>query len=316
MLTVSPTSISALQKCQRFWKLRYVDRFEPVVKAQPLLLGAAFAAALEANDQRAGVAYLDEQRQQQQARRDRDAWAPEPMSVDAHRVSCATVEAAAIAYFLSFDGSAERREVTLHWYLDDCGASVTCRIDAIDAVDGSIIEDKFVSRFSPDGYAGIMRQLDIEAYMLDAVEGTTDPRKIKLREIKKPTIRQRRDESVDEFCGRIRSQYLERPAGHVKEAVTTRGDHSRKETETALRLCAEQMKRIVSTEESVKNTDACLRFGKCEFFPLCTGEPGADAQFQVRTTAAEARNTKRELERFKREKKEEEKQKQEQKQKQ
>ena len=273
--TISEASISTLLRCARLWRYRYVDRLEPVVSAPALLMGRAFAHGLEKADPNAASDQIREDAEAARKRALGDAWA-RPCNPDLIKVQATTVEAAVAAYIQRF-GTAEEREVEHR--IAHGGHTLICRIDAIGGVDdgdGYIVEDKFVARQIPPREVEILRQLTIESYVHWCSTGKFAH--IHYRQIRKPAIRQRRDESVDGLCERIRVEYQRED--FITEAITRRTSEDHSELIAELSCWRRQMTAITEAPRNgTRNTDACLRYGQCEFLPLCLGEPGAKHQF-------------------------------------
>jgi len=97
------------------------------------------------------------------------------------------------------------------------------------------------------------------------------------RVVRKPSIRQRKDETVDGFAERLYEDYRSRPEFYFEEVVITRTD---RQIERWLYEAWEVHERILRVERggmTVRNPAHCLDFGRCVYFDLCRGVVGPSA---------------------------------------
>jgi hypothetical protein len=114
------------------------------------------------------------------------------------------------------------------------------------------------------------RQLSLGAYALWRITGKP-VRKVRKRFTKKPQIRQRKDESVAEFCERIRADYRERPDFYMHEETTFRDADDMLDVERSLWDWAEQRRAAQRRGFWPMNTDRCHDYGGCDFLDICFG---------------------------------------------
>jgi hypothetical protein len=112
------------------------------------------------------------------------------------------------------------------------------------------------------------RQLSLGAYALWRVTGKP-VRKVRKRFTKKPQIRQRKGESVAEFCERIRADYRERPDFYMHEETTFRDADDMLDVERSLWDWAEQRRAAARRGFWPMNTDRCHDYGGCDFLDKC-----------------------------------------------
>jgi hypothetical protein len=114
------------------------------------------------------------------------------------------------------------------------------------------------------------RQLSLGAYALWRITGKP-VRKVRKRFTKKPQIRQRKGESVAEFCERIRADYRERPDFYMHEETTFRDADDMLDVERSLWDWAEQRRAAQRRGFWPMNTDRCHDYGGCDFLDICFG---------------------------------------------
>jgi hypothetical protein len=119
------------------------------------------------------------------------------------------------------------------------------------------------------------RQLSLGAYALWRITGKP-VRRVRKRFTKKPQIRQRKGESVTEFCERIRADYRERPDFYMHEETTFRDAEDMLDVERSLWDWAEQRRAAARRGFWPMNTDRCHDWGGCDFLDKCFG--GLDAE--------------------------------------
>jgi hypothetical protein len=118
-------------------------------------------------------------------------------------------------------------------------------------------------------------------------------RKVRKRFTKKPQIRQRKGESVAEFCERIRADYRERPDFYMHEETTFRDADDMLDVERSLWDWAEQRRAAQRRGFWPMNTDRCHDWGGCDFLDKCFGGPDAEGLYRRKpervTTAGDIR---------------------------
>jgi hypothetical protein len=98
----------------------------------------------------------------------------------------------------------------------------------------------------------------------------------------KPAIRQRQNETLDEYLQRIADDYQARPDFYLHEEIATREPDDYLRLEQELWTWCEQIREARRTDVWPRNTGACLDHGGCAFLALCAREPGAIHQFRER----------------------------------
>lgn len=154
--------------------------------------------------------------------------------------------------------------------------------DAVTAYE--LQENKLVGQITPQKVQRLPldRQVSIYRYGIWRATGRK-VETVRYRWTKKPSIRQRQKETVDEFCDRIRQDYVDRPDFYLHEeepVFATTGDLLRIEAE--LWQIAEMVRASERGRIYVRNTAHCSDFGGCQFIPICTGDPDALSLYRRR----------------------------------
>lgn len=133
---------------------------------------------------------------------------------------------------------------------------------------------KFTEKWLIDGQISLMMDgasAKFNTRVLNAIVGV----------VRKPTIRLRKNESVAEYLDRVREQYQERADTMLRLIHITRTGEQLQRHRYEL---WEFHKRLLALRRldafPLRNTNACLDFGGCPYFNLCTGHVGPEA-FQV-----------------------------------
>jgi hypothetical protein len=277
---MSASQVSTLLACPQKYEFAYGQRLEPIAFRPALSLGKAFQRAIELNDPEAGAKAIDEEREI----RDQD---------DADQAAKdATIVTAAARLYLSRYAVTEnsQKEYGYRVRLRNPWTGSYSRTfdllgyaDELAEEDGDLvlIENKFVGQISEVSIRRLPldRQISLAAYGIWRATGR-QVSKVRYRFTRKPSIRQKKGESVGEFCMRVERDYFDRPDFYCEEQVVYRDQASLWRTEAELWEWAEQVRASKKRALFTRNTSACTDFGGCEFLPLCLGDPDAHALYQ------------------------------------
>lgn len=279
---LSHTRLSAFLNCERKYELGHVDRLELLARPKPLTMGHAFHRSIELNDPEAGANELRA-----------EAVVSSQQDEDRLRVDEATIVSAAALYLAQWPAPAdEQRELEFKVRLRNPWSGHYSRtFDLLGKADGvtdlgthlDLSEIKFTGNIDVQRVRRLKldRQVSLECYGLWRATGKF-VREVNYRFVRKPSIRQRQKESVDEFCVRLAQDYVERPDFY------SHGETLYRDTEDLLRIegelweWADQMRRAKTRDLWTRNTSQCHEFGGCAFIPICSGEPDAMALYRER----------------------------------
>mgnify|MGYP001594593200 CR=1 FL=1 len=286
---LSPSSIDTQLACLQRFKLHYVDRLEPNVKAVPLRMGGAFAYALNRGDPGTGFDRLMTEHAEMVDEYAGNPWVVVPSVQDAE-IEATTVLAAADLYLRTYGQHRETREVTFRQRLRNPATGrysqtfdVLCRVDALSDDSQTIIEDKLVGqipRRDADQLVKLDRQVSINSYLTWRCTGINPS--VKYRHTLKPGIRRRKDEDHDDFLQRIVQEYQDRPDHYTLESDATRTPDDFERLEQELWDWARQRREASNVGIWPRNTKSCDSYGGCRMLPICAREPGAEQGFHVR----------------------------------
>jgi hypothetical protein len=282
--TLSHSSIGTQLACLRRFGFAYEDRLELIARPAALSLGAAFAKALEHGDPGIGMQALAAEREVHD-QEDHD-WLAKDMAV---------VGGAAKAYIDRYGEEAVMGFVTgpgTRSYAREVEYLVRLRnpetghgsntFDLHGRADGVIdhgdflelVEDKLVGALTAQMVKRVRldRQVSLESYALWRITGKP-VRKIRYRHTRKPSIKQRQNESVDDFCQRVLDDYESRPDFYLHEEVTFRDADDLLLIEQELWSWAKQRREAMRDSIWPRNVASCDDYGGCAFLPLCTARP-------------------------------------------
>jgi hypothetical protein len=293
---LSHSRLNLFLACHRKYELHYEERLEPVGGIEALSLGSAFQKAIELQNPDYAPMVLDGYYKD-----DEGLWNPpaEPIhfhtqeAEDKHRVNQAIVRAAAALYLRKWPAPAgERREFEFKVRLRNPWTGHYSRtfdlLGYTDALEGEgpfkLTENKLVGRVDAVMVKRLPldRQLALLRYGIWRAEGHPVS-EVAFRWIKKPSIKQRQKETVEEFCDRLAADYEEREDFYAYEppaSYITAADLLRIECE--LWTWAEQLRQLRRQRIYDRNTSVCSEYGGCKYLPICSGDPDAMSLFQKR----------------------------------
>lgn len=276
---LSHSGISMLLACQRKWGWHYDERLELISKPKPLAMGRAFHKGVELGDPDAGAALLDRPTADQ-------------AELDRLVIDQATVRAGVRLYLSQWTSDGVTRELEYRIRLRSPYTGAYSRtFDLLGYADGVIdhgswlelVEDKFVGQIDKLKVKRVRldRQVSLECYALWRVTGKP-VRKVRYRFVRKPSIKQRQNETVEAFVARLEADYVERPEFYSQQEETFRTDDDLLLTEAELWQWAEQLRQAKHGAIYTRNTSSCGEYGGCPFLDLCAGDPDARALYRVR----------------------------------
>jgi len=100
------------------------------------------------------------------------------------------------------------------------------------------------------------------------------------RVARKPSIRQRKNETVWQFIDRLHDDYQNRPEFYFYEEQLYRDQSDLDEFEREMWAITQQFLFFRRTDTWPRNTSKCGDWGGCPYMPLCMGEPDALELFE------------------------------------
>lgn len=287
---LSQTALKTFLTCQQQFSWHYEHRLSPAVTANPLAMGRAFAHALEHSDPDAGARLLQREASVEAERAASNPWVLAPSTAEVRTM--ATIVRESARTYLHAYGHHESREVELRARIRNPARGgryslthdVMARLDAVSRDWTVLYEDKLVSQIPRSSLAArvrLDRQVQIEAYLIWRTTGVLVS-EVRYRMTLKPQIRQRQNETHDEFLQRVADDYVVRPEHYLAEEVVHPSLDDFLRLERELWRWSEQIRESRRDGTWPRNTSACHDYGGCRFLSLCAGEPGARHQFVER----------------------------------
>ena len=110
----------------------------------------------------------------------------------------------------------------------------------------------------------------ISAYFLGASSLGHEPEAVVYDVIRKPAIRVKKDESIEQFGDRLAADVIDRPEFYYATRETARLDSDILEYMEDVWAQSQQILYFCNRKIWPRNPSACTTFGICEYFPLCT----------------------------------------------
>lgn len=277
---LSASQVSTLLACPQKYAYSYEEGIEPIAIRPALSLGKAFQLAIEYGDPEVGAHAIFEER----SPRDQD-------EQDQAEKDATIVTAAARLYLDRYpvtENSQKEYEYRVRLRNPWTGRysntfDLLGYADEIAEEDGELvlIENKFVGQISEVSIRRLPldRQISLAAYGIWRATGR-EVSKVRYRFTRKPSIRQKKGESVGDFCMRVERDYFDRPDFYCEEQVIYRDQSQLARIEAELWEWAEQVRAARKRHLFVRNTSACTDFGGCEFLPLCLGDEDAPSLYR------------------------------------
>lgn len=232
MTRLSISRIKLFKACRRAYELKYIEGIEPVQKADALVTGTNYHEYIENlynGNSDFGEDYSKE-------------------------------AAMALAYKMYIYPNLKLKEVEK--WVEYPELNLIGRVDGI-TEDGRLVEHKTTSMEITEEYEyNLQWDEQILAYML-----MTGARDMVYTVCRKPTIRQKKNESDDEFFERMVSWYAVDTDSKIKVMHIHRTDE---EVEQFRKDLGQIAKEIDKTGCFYRNTQHCFRWGRqCEYAPIC-----------------------------------------------
>lgn len=248
-MKISVSQLKAFKACRRAWWLKYVEGVEPVKKADALEIGTNYHAYLES-------LYRGEDIPHEHTKENAMVWA--------------YINHLYAKVHISKPEEWLEKELTPQDFL----------IGKIDGwgTDGCVVEHKTTSRdIGPEYEYNLQWDEQVLAYMY-----LTDTRLIHYTVCKKPTIRQKKNETNEEFYQRMVAWYEEDTDSKIRTFDVIRTDD---EVNAWAAELIRMLPEIKECQNCYKNTAHCMAFGRmCEYQSICLNyDPNQDyIDFQKR----------------------------------
>ena len=281
---LTQSSMNCVARCEEKYRVRYIEGLRRSEYTPALTVGTAFHAGIEHGSPLAADAVLLEAMEVA-------SYLDKVAAIEAMRPVVRAMVSGALSLWADWPAP-EAREVKFELPLINpgTGAPSTRHIFAgvfdgvflpdelgAQAQEVRLLEMKTTSRLDADYLRRLALDPQISAYCLAASAKYGVPgREVVYRVVRKPSIRQRKNESPEEFADRVSADYLERPEFYFAEEIVTRTDAQLERWHHEMWESHRRVMRLENGGMSVRNTQHCLDFGRCDYFDLCRGVITAD----------------------------------------
>lgn len=248
-MKISISRVKLFKACRRAYWLKYVQGLEPVQRADALETGLTYHEKLE-------ELYRDG-------------------SFDASDFSKESAMATAYQTYIYPKFGVRSVEEWFEYPLDKDNQLIG-RVDGL-TEDGCIVEHKTTgSPIGEDYEYGLQWDEQILAYML-----ATGARKMWYTVCRKPTLRQKKDETQEEFFQRMVDWYDDDTDSKIRLLQISRTDAEVKQFRQSLRATVWEMKYLQTVQDEERfycNAQHCMTWGRrCEYSSVCLAyDPNAD----------------------------------------
>ena len=243
MMKFSISRIKLFKACRRAWELRYLEGLRPVEKSEALEIGSNYHELLEHLYSEGSFDGVQEEYSKEQAM--------------------------AVAYKKYIYPHFKVKAVE-EWHERMVDGFIVCgRIDGR-ATDGCIVEHKTTSQEITEAYEySLMWDEQILMYML-----LTGARKVYYTVCRKPTIRQKKGESDEEFFNRMVEWYDTDTHAKIRLLVIERTDEEVEAFKEELAVVLNEIWSCILTQTKTgrfyRNTAYCQKWGRmCEYASVC-----------------------------------------------
>lgn len=282
---LSHSQLATQLNCLRKYELHYIDRLELISRPKPLSLGSAFQLAVEHGDPAAGAKAFRE-----------EAVILSQEDEDRVRVEETIVKSAAALYLARWGASDGRREFEYRVRLrSPWTGAYSNTFDLLGYADELaedddglvLVENKLVGQITPVSVRRLPldRQVALSSYGIWRATGQRVV-KVRYRFVRKPSIKQRQNETLNLFLARLAADYRDRPDFYSVEESPMRLTDDLIRIEAELWEWADQLRRARRSRVYPRNTSVCHEYGGCAFLPICCGDPDAMGLYRVRERAA------------------------------
>lgn len=294
MRPVTQSMMRTMMSCEEKMRLRYLEGLvSPDPPSPALSIGSAVHLGFEVGSADAAVASLRESRG--------PAWLEH--EADALELDCAKVRAMVEGglklwkiwpstpeeqFIIPFTNPATGKASTKHT-LEGVFDGVFLPYELPGVKGLCLLEIKTTSRLDSAYLERLDLDWQVSAYLAAAsVLYQVRVRKMVYRIIRKPSIRQRKNETLEEYVNRLVADYEERPEFYFEQVIVERTDQQIERWWYEAWELHERILRIENGGMTIRNSSHCLDFGRCTYFNLCRGIVGPSA-FRVQEAHPELR---------------------------
>jgi hypothetical protein len=159
------------------------------------------------------------------------------------------------------------------------------KIDKLAKIDGLwwLVEYKTASQINQ----GYFERLELDEQITTYIYAAQKEWNIKIagviyRVLKKPSIRQTKKETLEQFCKRLEKDYIDRPEFYFYEQQLYRSQEDLERFEQELWDFTQQYLYEKRNGINYRNCSRCLDWGRCQYMPICCNEPDWNLKYEVK----------------------------------
>lgn len=273
---ITQSEMVTFGRCEQLHQFKYLQRLRPHLESSSLEMGTAVHLGLELQDPAAAFKFIQDKKARLITRD----------SLESADVASGIARIMVAGALRQWDDWPEIQEFEFVLPLRNPKTGRVSRAHAFAGkMDGLCLKNNEVTEYKTSSRVdnSYMDRLDVDfqvSAMLEAasLEFKKPFRRMRYKIIRKPTMKRRKGDTVDDYLNRMAVDYAKRPEFYYFEETVTR---SEQQMDLWRREAWEIHKRIMYTEnggQAVRNTESCVgRFGRCAFLDLCCGAVTKDA---------------------------------------
>ena len=258
-------------QCRRAYYCRHILKLAPRYVRPSLSIGRAFHKGNETGSIEEAMKSLDE------------FFPSSQEEANALDIAKATVGAMLTGYWGRFPKQDILPEQKFKIELED-GITLRGVIDGLIPEDGysNLLEIKTAGQINKTYIERLELDHQVTFYFYATTVLGYNPRTVTYRMVRKPSIRPRKNETINAFCERLTADYLERPDFYFFEETLYRSTDDLKEFEGEIFSIARDIRRAEEDHAWYRNTSRCSEWGGCEYLPLCRRVEGSEDLYVVK----------------------------------
>jgi len=153
-----------------------------------------------------------------------------------------------------------------------------------------LVEHKTAGQLDANYIAKLPLDNQIQHYALAEKKRTGQaPDEVLYNIVKKSQLRQRQNETFEEYLNRIETEYLNNPSAYYYREILTISDKMLARYEEELERFTLELDRAIKENYFYMNTSQCTAMGVCPYMPLCIDGPTKEVllRYRVRKSAHE-----------------------------
>ena len=275
------SNMSMLKNCPKMFEYRIIDRLTPRYQGEARGIGTAFHKGVETGSVADALATFE------------GIFPNSQDEQDALDIKLATVQAMVEGYFNAFtQHKSIEQEIEFELPIINPKTKRPSKsfklagiVDGLVKIDGKywLLELKTAGQINSTYIDKLIidSQITTYFYALQSLKNITLSGVI-YRIAKKPSIRQKKTETVQQYTDRLIQDYKDRPEFYYFEEKLYRNNDDMELFEKELWMFTQYLLQCNREGLWYRNTSRCTDWGKCDYLPLCTSQPDAMDLYEVK----------------------------------